>query len=217
MLAQQTAAVITGGGGLQRRRGRALGFSAFGDWANVSGSASGTVDIAALQRALNESYSGSGTLLVVDGIMGPKTRARIAEFKSLLGYPATDTVDQVLLTALPSIGWNATSGAGGNGDQATAAEAALWAATFGLLGKPPTQIARANADGIKLGIEAAKALVKSTGNASAETVKAALQLLADNGDWIAKAAVALGVSYAVATAIVIGGAATVLIVFLKKK
>jgi len=249
MLAAQTALATRGAGVRRGRGGRALGFSAFGDV--ITGGLGGVIDVAVLQRALNAAYSPSGTVLAVDGVMGSKTRARIAEFKQFLGFPASSTVDEVLITALGlrasasgpgsvGAGVRVTAGSGdgyydergvwrggateigtdvgtdypGNTDStSTAGDNLLYALSLGLLGKPPKALTDATQAASAATLAAAREAVKVGGDAA----KGALQLLADNGDWIAKAAVALGVSYAIATAIVFGGGALALIVFLKRK
>jgi peptidoglycan hydrolase-like protein with peptidoglycan-binding domain len=76
------------------------GYTGLGDFATVGGTL-GQIDVAALQRALNAKYPYAATPLVVDGKLGPKTRARIQEFKVFLGYfPADSVIDTFLITAL---------------------------------------------------------------------------------------------------------------------
>lgn len=246
MLSAQTAAVITGGGGVRRRR--FAGFSAFAGLAGTVSSPNGLVDVATLQRALNAAYSPSGTVLDIDGVIGTQTRARIVEFKQQIGYPANSTVDVVLLTALGVTAgglpgatvtgsvqplqqgyfdindrWVPATGIG-NGELGTGGYGP-GVANLGEQGSNSPIYDALTLKGLRdllttEGVAAAKASAQNlmnVANATKETTNAALKFLADNGDLIAKGALALGVSYAVMTAIGIGGGGLLLIMLLKKR
>lgn len=218
MFSNQAISAYRGAGTRGRRRGP-VGFSAMGELVYVD-DAGGSADVAAIQTALNASYSPSGTVLSVDGILGPKTLARIAEFKSGLGYPATSNVDLMLLTALgvsaSADGGSfpgATTGIDHPGTTDTSVSTDWWTAIYDALTlkglskvitpSQSTQQAVIDAATLKVWRDAAK-----TGSA------AALKSLSDNGDLLAKLAIGLGVGYSTALAIALGGGGIIVLMFL---
>lgn len=190
-------------------------------------------NVAIVQAALN--YFLPSSPLVVDGHFGPATQARLREFQQLFGLPVTGQADPLTLQVLGISGavsptssgtgpW-ADVTAGVSGDELPDANSE---STWGLIWDALTlqgapQAARNISQAINTAGTAALApgqwtfeTAKAAANAGGAAAQAAMKWLADNGDLLAKLALALGVGYGTALAIAFGGSAIVLILFLKK-
>lgn len=83
------------------------------------------MDVAVLQRALNAFSDPSWEKLVVDGVMGPKTRARIDDVRRRLGFSRGAYVDTNFLQVLGIAGGAGAVASSGIGTSGTAAGSGL--------------------------------------------------------------------------------------------
>lgn len=226
MISQTMAAEFQG----NRRDGRGRVFaglqSGFRGLGELSNSLVYTAsDIRQIQEALNRNPSKLPPL-VVDGIIGSKTLARIHEFQSQIGYAQQDTLQPPLLAVLgltTNYGdpyWQPTAVTVG-GQAGTPSDDLSWSEWLGsIFGVSPASAVGAGVGAIASAtqqeIDQAKQIVNSAANSGSQAVKDSLKFLADHGDLFAKFALAVGVSYGVAQAIAIGGGGFILIMLLKK-
>lgn len=192
MFQQQVAALKQ-----QRRYGSLAGLGAF----NVE-------EIAAVQRALNSAYSPSGIVLVIDGIWGSKSRARMREFQSFIGLSVNGNVDDYAalvalglpVPALPgatvggSVSYPGTSGASSTTGNTSTSSSSPW-----------SQIAQRVP-----GTIADSTLASQLGDAT----KQQLEQLAGQGDLAAKLALQMGTSRGTAQMLILGGVGLAAIVTL---
>ena len=229
MLAAQTAIVVNATRGRNYRRGP-VGFSPFGSLGALD-----INEIAALQQSLNQFQPTALPPLVVDGIVGPKTRAKIREFQSNHGLPVTGNFDSLTMQALGFQSSGITTGAGGSGNDptqqaiadlmrgvgqqvGTMPQRSVWQQIWDALTLKGIGQAAQNAEDVILApgvwtVETAKAAA----NEATATGRDAMRWLASNGDLIAKGALGIGVAYSTMIALGVAGGGLLLVLLLKKR